>query len=85
MADFKRKDKTEKVAEFFGNDYEKWFVYGKLALTKDEVSRFPERMKQEGVHSIYFGDIFSDMRKLRQYRLDAARGYMNLFEVFHKE
>lgn len=24
------------------------------------------------------------VRKLKQYRLDAARGYMNIFETFHE-
>jgi hypothetical protein len=85
LADFKRKDKKKKVAEFFGKKYEKWVVYGKLALTKDEISQFPKRIKQKGVYPIYFGDIFKDMRRLRQYRLDSARAYMNLFEAFHRE
>lgn len=85
LSDFIRKDKKKKVEEFFGKNYEKWLVYGKLALTKEEIPRFPKRMKQKGIRCIYFGDIFRDMRKLKQYRLDAARGYMNLFETFHRE
>lgn len=85
LSDFKRKDKKIKVEEFFGKKYEKWLIYDKLALTKDEIPRFPKRMLQKGVRSIYFGDIFRDMRKLRHYRLDPARGYMNLFEAFHNE
>lgn len=82
--DFVRRDKNEKVAEYFGNKYEKWLVHGKLPLTKEEIKKFPNSMKKRGIKTIYFGDIFEEMRKLKQYRLDAARGYMNLFEAFHK-
>lgn len=42
-------------------------------------------MKKRGVHTVYFGEIFRDMSQLKQYRLDAARGYMNLFKAFHGE
>ena len=82
LSDFVREDKQKKVAEYFGNKYERWFVYGKLPLTKEEVKKFPEEMGERGVKAIYFGDIFKDMRRLKHYRLDAARGYMNLFETF---
>lgn len=82
LSDFIRHDKENKVAEIFGDKYEKWFVYGKLALTKKEVEKFPEEMEKRGVKAVYFGDVFKDMRKLKQYRLDTARGYMNLFETF---
>lgn len=83
LSDFVREDKQKKVAEYFGEKYEKWLVYGKLPLTKEEVKRFPDEMGKNGVKVVYFGDIFKDMRRLKQYRLDAARGYMNLFETFH--
>ena len=72
------------MAGYFGNRYEKWFIYGKLALTKREQALFAEEMKKNGVKAIYFGDIFKEMRNLKQYRLDSARGYMNLFEAFHE-
>jgi hypothetical protein len=85
LKDFKREDKINKVKEYFGDKFEKWFVYGILALSKDEIKEFPSTMKINGVHAVYFGDIFKEMRKLKQYRLDSARGYMNLFEVFHVE
>jgi hypothetical protein len=85
LKDFKREDKTRKVNEYFGNKFEKWLVHGKLALSKDEIKEFPTAMKRNGVHVVYFGDIFQEMRKLKQYRIDSARGYMNLFEVFHVE
>lgn len=85
LRDFERKDKKEMVAKYFGKKYEKWLVYGKLPLTKDEIKKFPSQAKARGVNPVYFGDIFKDMRKLKQYRLDAARGYMNLFEAFHNE
>ena len=85
LKDFRREDKVNKVKEYFGDKFEKWFVYGKLALSKDEIREFPSTMKINGVHAVYFGDIFKEMRKLKQYRLDSARGYMNLFEVFHVE
>jgi len=84
MSDFVRADKKKKTAEHFGEKYEKWLVYGKLPLTKDEVRKFPGEMEKMGVKTVYFGEIFRDMRKLKQYRLDAARGYMNLFEAFHE-
>ena len=83
LSDFVRNDKKQKVAEYFGEKYEKWLVYGKLPLTKGEVKKFPGEMEKRDVKTIYFGEIFGDMRQLRQYRLDAARGYMNLFETFH--
>jgi Holliday junction resolvase-like predicted endonuclease len=82
LADFRRKDKRKKVEEFFGKNYEKWFVHGRLPLSKDEASCFPKRMEQKGVHPVYFGKIFKDMLELKEYRLDAARGYMNLFKAF---
>ena len=44
LSDFVREDKQKKVAEYFGNKYERWFVYGKLPLTKEEVKKFPEEM-----------------------------------------
>jgi len=85
LSDFARKDKKNKVKEFFGSKYVNWLVYGKLALTKDETKRFPLELRKKGVRAVYFGDIFKDMRKLKQYRLDSARGYMKLFDAFHKE
>jgi len=83
LRDFERKDKKHKLAELLGTNYEMWLVYGKLPLSKDEVSRFPQELESRGIVPVYFGDIFKDMRKLKQYRLDSARGYMNLFESFH--
>lgn len=83
LKDFIRKDKNKKVAQYFGNNYEKWFVYGKLALTKDEFKRFPIEIRRKGIKTVYFGDIFKDMQQLKEYRLDTARGYMNLFDAFH--
>ena len=85
LKDFKREDKTNKVKEYFGDEFEKWFVYGKLALPKIEAKEFPNEMKKNGIHTVYFGEIFKEMRNLKQYRLDSARWYMNLFEVFHVE
>ena len=85
LSDFVRQDKKDKVKECFGAKYESWLVHGKLALTKDEIIRFPLELQKKGVHAVYFGDIFRDMRTLKQYRLDSARGYMNLFDAFHKE
>lgn len=82
-SDFVRDDKQKKVTEYLGEKYEKWLVFGKLPLTKGEIEKFPTEMRKREIKVVYFGDIFSDMRKLKQYRLDAARGYMNLFETFH--
>ncbi|MCX6141835.1 MAG: hypothetical protein NTZ35_01310 [Ignavibacteriales bacterium] len=83
LKDFQREDKKEMAAKYFGNRFQKWLVYGKLALPKEEVHRFPDELRSRGIVPVYFGDIFKDMRTLKQYRLDAARGYMNLFETFH--
>jgi hypothetical protein len=83
LKDFEREDKKKKVAEYFGDTYEMWLVHGRLALSKEEVKRFKPEMLRHGVHPIYFGEIFQQMRRLKQYRLDAARGYINLFETFH--
>ena len=85
LVDFKREDKKQKVAEFFADGYEMWLVYGKLPLPKQEASRFPSELRRHKVQPISFAEVFSDMRKLKQYRLDAARGYMNLFDAFHSE
>lgn len=82
LIDFTREDKNKKVAEYFGDKYEKWLVYGKLALTKSENERFPDEIRKRGVNPIYFGDILNEMRKLKHRRLDTAREYMNLFEAF---
>ncbi len=83
LKDFKREDKKNKVAKYFGDTYEMWLVHGRLALTKEEIKRFKPEMLRHGVRAIYFGEIFQQMRNLKDYRLDAARGYMNLFEAFH--
>lgn len=85
LKDFVKEDKKKKVTEYFGEKYEMWLVYGKLPLTKEEIIKFPIEMRKKGINAIYFGNIFRDMRQLKQYRLDAARGYMNLFEAFHAE
>ncbi len=82
MGDFIRPDKQNKVAGYFGKKYEKWLVYGKIALPKKELEKFPEELEKRGIKPVYFGEIFKDMRQLKQYRLDSARGYMNLFETF---
>jgi hypothetical protein len=83
LKDFERTDKKRKVAEYFGDRYEMWLVHGRLALTREEIHRFKPEMLRHGVRPIYFGEIFRQMRRLKGYRLDAARGYMNLFEAFH--
>src|SRR3974377_630368 len=67
LKDFKREDKTNKVKEYFGDEFEKWFVYGKLALPKIEAKEFPNEMKKNGIHTVYFGEIFKEMRNLKQY------------------
>jgi hypothetical protein len=85
LRDFARDDKIKKVRDCFGGDYEKWLVYGKLALPKEEKEKFKAAMQGRGVKAVYFGTIFKALRELKGYRLDAARGYMNLFEAFHKE
>ena len=83
LIDFKREDKKKKASEIFsGEGFEQWLVYGKLALTKNEVSLFPQEMKKNGVNAVYFGDILHDLIKLKDYRLDAARGYLNIIKAF---
>ncbi len=83
LSDFKRDDKNKKASEtFFGEPYEKWLVYGKLPLTKNEIDDFPKEMNKNGVKVVYFGNILSDLFQLRAYRLDAARGYINIIKAF---
>ena len=84
-SNFRRKDKNQKVRSYFGKNYEKWLVYGKLALTVTEKDKFEKALLKKGVKAIQFGKIFGELRSLRGYRLDTARGYMNLFEAFHEE
>lgn len=85
LSDFRREDKKKKANEIFsGEGFEQWLVHGKLALTKNEVSLFPQEMKKNGVEAIYFGDILNDLIKLKDYRLDAARGYLNIIKAFLK-
>jgi hypothetical protein len=83
--DFCREDKNEKVREHFGNNYEKWLVHGKLALSKEEHDKFEAAMLSRGIKAVYFGTIFRTLRRLKGFRLDAARAYMNLFETFHQD
>ncbi len=54
LADFKRRDKNRKVQEYFGTRFEKWLVYGKLALSKAEEDRFEGALKKKSVKAIYF-------------------------------
>ncbi len=85
LSDFAREDKNLKVRDILGDRYEKWFVYGKLALSIDEKRRFESATQAAGVSAVYFGTIFRELRELKGYRLDAARGYMNLFDAFHND
>ena len=82
LKDFAREDKNMKVREYFGENYERWLVFGKLALSKEEKGKYEAAMKRRGVKAVYFGKIFEALRTLKGYRLDSARGYMNLFETF---
>jgi hypothetical protein len=82
-SDFRRKDKNQKARAIFGKKYEKWLVYGKLALTIAEKDRYEKALLNKGIIAVSFKKIFNETRKLRGYRLDAARGYMNLFEAFN--
>jgi len=83
LSDFIREDKNRKVQEYFGKKYERWLVHGKLALSKEEKARFASEIAKHGVKAVYFGEVFQELRTLKDYRLDSARGYMNLFEAFH--
>jgi hypothetical protein len=85
LQDFARQDKIMKVQEYLGENYEKWFVYGKLTLPKEEREKFEAALEGRGVKAVYFGTIFRDLRKLKGYRLDSPRAYVNLFEAFHNE
>lgn len=83
LQDFQREDKNLKVKEIFHDKkFEKWFVYGKLALTKNETMVFPKTLDERGVKAVYFGDIINDLMQLKHYRVDPARCYMNLFKTF---
>jgi hypothetical protein len=61
--DFERKDKAAKVSEIFrGKKYEKWAVYGKLALTKVEKDKFVNEIYRHGhIRAIFFGDVLRDL------------------------
>ncbi len=83
LKDFRRADKNKKAKEvFFNKLYEKWLVYGKLPLKKEEVKLFPQEMRKNGVKTKYFGDILEDLFELKGHRLDAARGYINIIKAF---
>ena len=85
LKDFKREDKRKKVAKYFKNKYEMWLVYGRLPLKEEDVKLFPEELLRHKVKPIsFFGEIFKDMLNLKGFRLDAGRGYMNLFKTFHE-
>ncbi len=84
LKDFKRPDKKQMVTKYFGRRFEKWFVFGKLPLPKTESDRFPSELKRRGVEPISFADILRDLSELKYYRLDAARGYINLFKTFRE-
>jgi hypothetical protein len=85
VRDFDREDKNKMVQKYFHKGCEKWFVYGKLALPREEKEHFGPALQSKGIKPVYFGDIFKEVRELKGYGLDAARGYMNLFEAFHNE
>ena len=86
LSDFVREDKNRKVREIFnGKPYERWLVYGKLPLVKKEKDSFSAEMKKKKVKAVYFGDILKDLLKLKGYRLDAARGYLNIIKAFWNE
>ena len=86
LKDFQNKDKNSKVSEIFhGESYEKWLVYGKLPLTKEEQRKFPKTIAEKGVIAIHFGNIIDDLSKLKYYRLDSPRNYINLFKTFYNE
>ena len=82
LSDFLREDKKKKVEEYFKKDYEMWFVFGKIPLPKYELENFPNELRKNKIIPVPFGDVFNELRTLKHYRLDSARGYMNLFETF---
>jgi len=85
LRDFDREDKNEMARKYFPKSYEKWLIYGKLALPREEIERFEPALQSRGIKAVYFGNIFKALRDLKGYRLDAPRGYMNLFDAFHNE
>lgn len=83
LSDFKRPDKRAKAKEIFnGRTYRKMVVVGKIAVTKPELARFPMAMKKKGVEVVFMKDVLADLFCLKHYRLDAARGYINLIKAF---
>jgi hypothetical protein len=82
ISDFFRKDKRKKVREYLGIDYKMMLVYGMLALTRPEAEKFPEKIKRYGIEPVFFEDVIRDLGKLRGYRLDTPRAYVNLFKEF---
>jgi hypothetical protein len=79
---FKKADKKKKAKELLGSKFERWLVYGRLPLKKKDQDRFPKAIARRGITPVYFGDIFAALMKLEHYRLDSARGYINLFKTF---
>ena len=66
LSDFRREDKKKKACDIFlGAKFEQWLVYGKLALTKNEVALFPQEMKKHGVEAISFEGVLEELLKLK--------------------
>jgi hypothetical protein len=81
--DFRRRDKKAKAVQVFkGRRYRRMVVVGKLALPRQEKERFPKAMARHGVSIVHMGDVIRDLLRLRHYRLDSARGYINLIKAF---
>jgi hypothetical protein len=83
LSDFKRADKRAKVkAIFSGRKFRRMVVVGRLALTNPERERFPRAMEDKGVEVVFMKDVLQDLLRLKHYRLDSARGYINLIKAF---
>ncbi len=83
--DFVRKDKRKKVRELFGTTkYENWLVHGKFAVAKSEIPKLLKAIRAKGVKPICLSEILNDLKELKYYRQDTARGYLRLFDTFGK-
>lgn len=84
LSDFVREDKNNKASEIFdGKPYERWLIYGKLPLKEKEIESFPAEMKKNNVKAVYFGEVLKDLLELKGFRLDTARGYLNIIKTFY--
>jgi hypothetical protein len=81
--DFFRKDKRKMVRDIFGTTkYETWLVHGNFAVAKSELPELLKAIRAKGVKPICLSEILNDLKGLKYYRQDTARGYVKVFKTF---